>query len=51
MYEAENSIGQSAVFKIHVNTKIIISTVIHFTMALNMMEYKPCLRKKERAHF
>lgn len=28
---AENSTGQSAVFKIHVNTKIIVLVAIHFT--------------------
>lgn len=42
---AENSTGQSAVFKIHVNTKIIFLVVIHFTTTLNVMAHKAHLRE------
>lgn len=42
---AENSTGQSAVFKIHVDTKIIFLVVIHFTMTLNVVAHKAHLRE------
>lgn len=42
---AENSTGQSAVFKIHVNTKIIFLVVIYFTMTLNVVAHKAHLRE------